>query len=322
MKLSAVVNPPTEENLRLLAQLGVEDLVYYNMSGMPTELEALKREQQRVEQCGVRISVVEGGPPIDQIVLGKDGRDAQIEAYKRALDHMDRLGIRTLCLNFMPQITDDAMVLRTSYTTRERGGALTSSFELAQFDNDRLTAEGRTTDEQMWDHLEYFMKRIIPAAEAAEVKLAMHPDDPPLSPMWNLARIMRSVENFERLFALAPSPVNGMTFCQVCFVELGVDLVATIHRFGRRIHFVHCRDVAGSLHSFRETFPDNAPTEMTGVFRAYRDIGYTGFARPDHMPQLITEAGSNDGYGLHGNLFALGYLKGLMEPIFGKAGRQ
>jgi mannonate dehydratase len=320
MKLSAVVHPPSELNLRLLAQLGVEDLVYYNMQGMPTDLEALRREQERVEQCGLRISVIEGGPPIDRIVLGKDGRDAQIETYKRALDHMGRLGIRTLCYNFMPQITADAMVLRTSYTTPERGGALTSSFDLAQFDCDRLTPEGRTTDEQMWDNLAYFLQRVVPAAEAAEVKLAMHPDDPPLSPMWSLARIMRSVENFERLFALAPSTVNGLTFCQGCFAELGVDLVATIRRFGSRIHFVHCRDVAGSLRNFRETFPDNGPTDMVAVFRAYREIGYNGFIRSDHVPQLITEQGENDGYGLHGNLFAVGYLKGLMEPIFGKAG--
>jgi len=318
MKLAAVVNPPSEENLRLLVQLGVADLVYYNMAGMPTELAVLRAEQQRVERCGLRLSVVEGGPPIDRIVLGQDGRDAQIEAYKRALDAMGRLGVRVLCYNFMPQITADAMVIRTSSATPERGGAKTSSFNLTNFDNERLTPAGRTTDEQMWDNLEYFIRRIVPAAEVAEVKLAMHPDDPPLSPMWNLARIMRSMENFERLFALAPSPVNGLTFCQGCFVELQVDLCAAIHRFGARIHFAHCRDVAGSLKDFKETFPDNGPTDLAAVFRAYREIGYTGFMRPDHMPQLITERGDHDGYGLHGNLFAIGYLKGLMEPIFGK----
>ena len=318
MKLSAVVNPPSDENLRLLAQLGVPDLVYYNMAGMPGTLEALRKEQQRVERCGVRISVIEGGPAIDRIVLGKDGRDAQIESYKRALDAMGRLGIRVLCYNFMPQITADAMVIRTSMNQPERGGALTSSFDLAAFDRERLTVEGRTTDEAMWDNLEYFLRRVIPAAEAAEVKLAMHPDDPPLSPMWQLARIMRSVENFERLFALAPSSVNGVTFCQGCFAELGADLPATIHRFGARIHFAHCRDVAGTLENFHETFPDNGPTDMGKVFRAYRDIGYRGFIRSDHVPHLVTDAGTHDGYGLHGNIFAIGYLKGLMEPIFGR----
>lgn len=318
MKLSAVVNPPSEANLRLLAQLGVPDLVYYNMHGMPTEIGALREEKKRVEREGLRIAVVEGGPPIDLIVLGKSGRDAQIETYKRALAAMGKLGIRVLCYNFMPQVTADAMVIRTSTTVRERGGALTSGFDQAALDHALVTAEGRTTDEQMWDNLEYFLRRVVPAAESAEVKLAMHPDDPPLSPMWQLARIMRSVANFDRLFSLAPSPVNGLTFCQGCFAELGVDLGATIRHFGARIHFAHCRDVAGRLENFHETFPDNGPTDMVKVFQTYRDIGYRGFIRSDHVPHLVTDAGAHDGYGLHGNIFAIGYLKGLMEPIFGK----
>lgn len=318
MRLSAVIQPPTEENLSLLAQIGVPDLVYYNMQGMPDSLEALRAEQARIERCGLRLSVVEGGPPIDLIVLGKPGRDAQIAAYQRALEAMGRLGIKTLCYNFMPQLTADAMVIRTSYTAPERGGALTSAFRLADFDRDYLTAEGRTTDGQMWDNLEYFLRRVVPVAEAAGVNLAMHPDDPPLSPLWQLSRIMRSVENFERLFGLAPSPVNGLTYCQGCFGELGVDHVATIKRFGARIHFVHCRDVAGTLHDFHETFPDNGPTDMVAMLRALHSIGFRGCMRSDHVPRLATEQGANDGYGLHGNLFALGYLKGLMEPIFGK----
>ena len=219
---------------------------------------------------------------------------------------------------FMPQMSGDAMVVRTSFATPERGGARTSGFDLAAFDNGRLTPEGRTTDEQIWENLEYFIGRIVPAAEAAEVRLAMHPDDPPLSPMWNLARIMRSVEAFERLFAIAPSPVNGLTFCQGCFGEMGVDLPATIRRLGPRIAFAHCRDVAGTVTSFRETFPDNGPTDMPAVFRAYRDAGFGGFIRSDHVPRLENEDGENDGYGLQGNIYAIGYMKGLMEPIFGK----
>ena len=145
MKIAAVVNPPTEINLRMIAQIGVEHQVYYDMSGMPTDLAGLQQAKDKAERNGLRLSVVEGGPPIDRIVLGKEGRDAQIETYKRALDHMGRLGIRVLCYNFMPQLSDDAMVFRTSFATPERGGALTSSFDLRQFDNDRLTPDGRTT---------------------------------------------------------------------------------------------------------------------------------------------------------------------------------
>lgn len=321
MKIAAVAQPPTPVNLRTLAQIGVQHQVFYDMSGMPTDLAGLRAAGELAAHHGLRLSVVEGGPPIDRIVLGRDGRDAQIEAYKRALDHMGRLGIDTLCYNFMPQLSHDAMVVRTSFTAPERGGALTSRFRLADFDNDRLTAEGATTDDQIWDNLDYFLRRVIPAAEAAGVKLAMHPDDPPLSPMWQLARIMRSVENFDRLFALHPSPVNGLTFCQGCFAEMGADLAATIRHFAGRIHFVHFRDVTGTLTDFQETFPDNGPTDMVHLLQVYREIGYTGFIRVDHVPQLAIETAEAKGYGLPGHIFAIGYLQGLMEPIFGKPGR-
>ena len=322
MKIAAVAKPESDTNLRTLAQIGVEHQCFYGMAGMPTTLDGLKAAQQKAERNGLKLSVVEGGPPIDLIVLGKDGRDAQIETYKHALGNMGKLGINTLCYNFMPQITEDAMVIRTSFETPERGGAHTSSFKFEGSDNDRMTDEGTTTDEQMWDNLDYFLKAIIPAAEAAEVNLAMHPDDPPLSPMWNLSRIMRSVENYDRLFAMHPSPVNGLTFCQGCFAELGVDIDATIRHFAKRIHFVHFRDVAGTLNDFHETFPDNGPTDMVKMFQTYKDIGYEGFIRVDHVPQLAIESASGEGYGLPGHIFAIGYLKGLMEPIFGKTGHQ
>ncbi|GAB5559911.1 MAG: mannonate dehydratase [Synoicihabitans sp.] len=316
MKIAAVAQPPTETNLRTLAQIGVEHRCFYGMAGMPLDFDALREVQRRTENCGLKLSVVEGGPPIDRIVLGKDGRDAQIEDYKRAIGHMGKLGIRTLCYNFMPQITRDAMVIRTSFETPERGGALTSSFRLEGSDNDRMTEEGVTSDEQMWDYLDYFLRQIVPVAEEAEVNLAMHPDDPPLSPMWNLARIMRSVENYDRLFAMHPSPVNGMTFCQGCFGELGVDLPMTIEHFSDRIHFAHFRDVRGNLHDFRETFPDNGPHDMVRLMRTYKNIGYEGFIRVDHVPQLAIESESAAGYGLPGHIFAIGYLKGLMEPFW------
>ena len=114
MKLAAVIQPQSDVLLQLLAQLGVEDWVYYDMRGMPTEFDGLESECRRAAKFGVRLSAIEGGPAIDRIVLGLDGRDAQIEQYKRSIGHMGRLGIGTLCYNFMPQILDDAMVIRTS----------------------------------------------------------------------------------------------------------------------------------------------------------------------------------------------------------------
>lgn len=319
MKIAAVTQPFSDTNLRLLKQIGVDDYVYYRMEGMPVELSDLAAIKMTVERAGLRLSVVEGGPLIDRIVLGKEGRDEQIEQYKKGLLNMGKLGIRVLCYNFMPQICNDAMVVRTNYKFHERGGAMTGQFRLADVMPDTVQHDERaTTDEQMWDNLAYFLKRIVPIAEAAEVKLAMHPDDPPLSPICGLARIMRSVQNFDRLLNITPSEVNGVTLCQGCFAEMGCDIPSVIRHYSGRIHFVHFRDVRGTPTDFYETFPDNGPTDLIAALRMYKEIGYDGFIRVDHVPLLATERGTYNGYGLQGHIFAIGYLKGLMQPIFGK----
>jgi mannonate dehydratase len=122
--------------------------------------------------------------------------------------------------------------MRTSTTTPSRGGALVTGYDHALMQNAPLTEYGEVSEAHLWENLEYFLKRVIPVAEKANVRLAMHPDDPPLSPIRGLGRIMRSVENFQRLIDLVPSPVNGITLCQGNFTLMTDDLPAVIRHFG------------------------------------------------------------------------------------------
>lgn len=314
MKIGLVIMPETDSNLRLAEQLGVTEMVYYDMTGMPDQAEELRAAQERVARFGLNISVVEGGPPTDKIILHKEGRDAQIEHFKRCLQAMGKAGIKTLCFDWMPSSQG---VVRTDFEYPLRGGALTSRFEMSDFDDTTRTMEGESTEEQMWDDLEYFYQRVLPAAEDAEVYLALHPDDPPLSPLQGLSRIMRSPEAFERLFQLFPSPSNGMTFCQGCFSEMGTDLPITIRRFADRIRFVHFRDVRGRADSFYETFHDDGQTDMAAAMRAYREVGFEGVIRPDHVPVMegANRDEADEGYTMLGRLYAVGYMRGLMEAI-------
>lgn len=312
MNIGLVIMPSTDANLKLAAQIGVTDVVYYDMTTMPDRAQTLIDAKKRVERFGLRMSVVEGGPPKDRIILHKDGRDEQIEYFKRCLDAMGKAGIHTLCYDWMPPKQG---VIRTSFDHPVRAGAITSSFEMSRFDNAKLTDEGRTTDEQMWDDLAYFLRRVLPAAESAGVHLAMHPDDPPLSPLQGLARIMGSPEAFDRMFQMEPSPCNGMTFCQGCFAEMGADIPATIRRMAPRIRFVHFRDVQGTADSFHETFHDNGQTDMLAAMRTYREVGFKGVIRPDHVPLLegVDRTQADEGYTMPGRLFAVGYMRGLLE---------
>ena len=173
------------------------------------------------------------------------------------------------------------------------------------------------TEDQLWANLRYFLDAIVPVAEKANVKLAMHPDDPPLSPIRGLGRIMRSIDNYQRLVDLVPSPVNGITLCQGNFTMMTDDLPGAIRKFGRqdKIFFVHFRDVRGTPEKFVETFHDDGQTNMLACMRAYREIGFEGVCRPDHVPTMEGDNNDNPSYSAIGRLFAIGYLKGLRQAV-------
>jgi mannonate dehydratase len=140
----------------------------------------------------------------------------------------------------------------------------------------------------------------------------MHPDDPPLSPICGLERIMDREASFDRLLAMSNSPANSLTFCVGCFAEMGADITALIERYRDHIPYVHVRDIAGTVEDFVETFPDEGQTDLVSVFRTLHAIGFDGYIRSDHAPLLATDVShSPDGYGMEGHIFAMGYLRGL-----------
>jgi mannonate dehydratase len=146
----------------------------------------------------------------------------------------------------------------------------------------------------------------------------MHPDAPPISPIRGLGRIMRSIENYQRLLDLVPSPVNGIGLCQGNFTLMTDDLPGVIRDFGRqkKIFFVHFRDVRGTPQNFVESFHDDGKTDMVACMRAYREIGYEGICRPDHVPTMEGDNNDNPSYSAVGRLFAIGYLKGIREAVY------
>jgi mannonate dehydratase len=315
MKLSMVVTPPTDCRLQTLKQLGADYAVHYDMHDLPDDLEALTAIRNRYARFGLEWKVAESGPAIDQIVLGKDGSAWQTERYKRIIGHLGPLGVEVIAYNFMPQVTEDAMVVRTDFNALTRGGARTSRFRLGDVNEETVPhCETPIPRERMWENLERFLNSVLPAAEAAGVRLAMHPDDPPLSPLCRLERIMGSEASFDRLLAISSSPSNAITFCIGCFAEMGADIVGLIKRYQERIPYVHVRDIVGTVDDFIETFPDDGQTDLVAVFRKLQQIGFDGYLRSDHAPQLATEdSDAPEGYGMQGHIFAIGYLRGLQR---------
>lgn len=315
MRLASVLTPFSDYHLQLAAQCGVTDVVARYPGSDPA---ALKSICDQAARFGLGVCAVEGYLPIENIILGTPERDAEIEEMGRLLESMSENAVPTCCYNFMAG-TD---WVRTRVDIPERGGALVTGFDLSEVDravtltvNAREVGELVISEEQLWENLEYFLERILPIAERLGVTLAMHPDDPPLKQFLGRARIMNSVEGFEQLVALAPSPANGICFCQGTFAEMGVDVPAAIRRLGKHIRYVHFRDVKGGPENFVETFHDNGQTDMAEAIRAYRDIGYEGVMRPDHVPQLVGEEDGPPGYTMLGRLFAFGYMRGLLHGV-------
>jgi mannonate dehydratase len=330
IRLSLVIGwPPTPEKIRLAKQLGVEGIVGggpITSLGLPApevwEFLPLLHSRKLVEDQGLRLEVIESRPPMEKIILGSQDRDRQIDNFCKSIRNIGAAGIPILCYAFTP-----LGWIRTSLAKPTRGGALVTAFDYELLKNAPLTEYGEIGEERMWENWEYFIKKVIPVAEEAKVKLALHPDDPPVPSIRGIARPFRSIEAFKRVIETVDSDYNGLTFCQGCFAEMGADIPEAIRYFGKRkkIFFVHFRDILGNAYKFEETFHDAGQTDMLAAMRAYKEIDFDGPMRPDHVPTMEGDErymGGTPGYTMLGRIYAIGYMKGLMEAVYGKRHRR
>ena len=283
----------SDEELLFLKQIGLR-WVRLEYGAQDPGVDALRAVQERFARFGLGIyGAVHQAYRSLRIQLGQPGRDQDIEAYQTFVRSLGQLGIPVAPYDFHPANT---------YTTShvERRGYRARRFSLDEF---RSTVEKQRFDreydaEEIWDHYTYFVKAMLPVAEQAGVKMALHPDDPPLAMMNGVAKLFVHYDGYRRAEEIAAgSPAWGVRFCVGTWSEggdqMGKDVFAMIEDFGGRgkIHDVDFRNVTGPLPDFTETFPDDGYIDMYAVMKALRKVRFSGSMVPDHVPELAGDTG-------------------------------
>jgi mannonate dehydratase len=325
---------------------GIVSAIYDVPVGDVWPTEKIKKLQDTITNAGLELEVIESVNIHEDIKLGLPSRDRYIENYQKTLRNLAPFGIKVVCYNFMPVFdwtrSDLAKLLpdgsnALSYEEEkvqkidptklaEEMDAGSNGFELPGWEPERLKTlkslfdQYRGVDEaKLLENLGYFLQAIIPVCEEVDIKMAIHPDDPPWS-IFGLPRIVKSRESLQKIIDLVNSPYNGLTLCSGCLGADPVnDIPALIRYFGGmgRIHFGHVRNI--KIHSprnFNETshLSADGSLDMFEIMKAYYDIGFQGYIRPDHGRMIWDEVG-RPGYGLYDRALGIAYLNGLWEAI-------
>jgi len=338
----------SEAGARFASQLGVEDVVVHltdyarNADGsayaaggvgpingecIDAPLWSYDRLADLVDMFSrhnLRIAALENISPNfwSDILLDGPQKQAQMRDLQQLVSDMGRVGIPVLGYNF-----SIAGVWGWQRKPIARGGAVTAVFAMDEFDAQspvpdgmvgnmryRLAVPGtepQTVDEAtLWSRLEWFLKELLPVAEEAGVRLAAHPDDPPVERLRGTARLVNSHAKYDRLLSLVQSPANALEFCIGSLAEMpDGDIYETTRRFARQnaIAYVHFRNVRGKVPSYVETFVDDGDVDMAGIVRVLHEEGYDGVLVPDHVPELDCPAPWHAGHA-----YTVGYMKALL----------
>ena len=356
--LTGLPDPWRYETLaKIVGRLKDAGLNVVGLEGDPFDMSPIKEYGARVGENSSSWRKEEQNPLSNSNSTLQLVREEALEHYRELLESMGKLGIKLLCYNFMVGKGWSRTGVREG-----RGGAKATYFSLRVGENSsswrkeeqiqpsNSNSKLQLNAEQVWANYEYFIKAVMPTAEKCGVRMALHPDDPCLPSLGGYARIFGSVESYDRAYALYPSPSNAITFCQANFKlmfggsgssefefesgcktpfsnsnsKLQLDTLVDVARhFGKRIAFIHVRDVEGTKEDFTELFHDQGDTDQFALMKVYRELGLDVPLRGDHVPEMaydreLTPEGT-PGYFTLGRLFANGYLKALLKGTLAAA---
>jgi len=285
------------------------------------ELVALRKE---IESHGLTWTAIENFDPAHwhDVLLDGPKKKAQLEDLKTLIRNIGKAGIPIMGYNF-----SIAGVWGWTKQPVGRGNAPSLVFDERDVDlgmpmpngmawnmtYDPDAPEGNVppvSDKELWQRLEAFLETILPVAEECGVRLAAHPDDPPVESLRGHARLVNHPDKFQKLLDLVPSPASAIDYCLGTVQEMaGGDLYSNIDQLSKagKVAYVHARNVRGKVPKYREVFIDEGDTDMKRVIQILKDNNFDGIIIPDHTPEISCSAPWHAGMA-----HALGYLNGLI----------
>lgn len=325
---------------------GVDGIVWalHDMAaGEVWPMERIQEVKDQADKYGFNIDVVESVNVHESIKMGTPDRDKYIANYIETINRLGKVGVKVICYNFMPvfdwvrtelfhELEDGSTALFFNKETIEtispeelvKVVTANSDYTVAGWEPERLKELNTVldqykniTEDDLFDHLKYFLEAIGPVCAANDIKMAIHPDDPPWS-IFGLPRIVTNKENLKRLIELVDEPFNGLTLCTG---SLGSnpdnDVVDIIKTYMDRIYFGHVRNVRiyedGNFVEVSHRRKDGS-IDILNVMKAYHDAGFEYYIRPDHGRHLWNEK-CRPGYGLYDRALGIMYMHGIWDSL-------
>ncbi len=336
-------DPVSLEKIRQIPTMsGIVTALYSIPVGEPWDLDSILKFKKEINGAGLEMEVIESVPVHEEIKLGSPKRDYYIDNYIKTIRNLGKAGVKVICYNFMPVF--DWVRSELKYKNEDGSNSLAydqhtidaldpnkSSLSLPGWDesytkdelSELLSRYKQVDAEKLTENMIYFLGRIIPVCEECDVRMAVHPDDPPWS-LFGLPRIISSEESIDRIFSAVDSVYNGITLCTGSLgASRGNDLIALAAKYAKmgRVHFAHIRNIKFEDTDDGKLFFKESPhptvcgsLDIYGIVKALHDNGFTGYIRPDHGRNIWGEDG-RPGYGLYDRALGAMYVSGLWEAI-------
>jgi len=287
-------------------------------------LEELVDLRKAVEREGLKLEAIENFDPAHwhDVLLDGSKRQLQIDNLKTIVRRLGKAGIPIMGYNF-----SIAGVAGRTSGPYARGGARSVGMEgpvdtpmragmVWNMIYDPAAPPGAVPSigsDELWRRFGAFLDELVPVAEEAGVKLALHPDDPPTPSMRGQPRLVFQPQLYQRVIDRKPSPANALEFCLGTLAEMTEgDVYEATDSYSRqgKLAYVHFRNVTGKVPKYRETFVDDGDVDMLRVLRILRRNGYGGVLIPDHTPQMTCAAPWHAGMA-----YALGYMRAALRAL-------